>query len=67
VDPSQTPFESFEGATATAGRNVTLPPTSSDGNGTSNTATPLFALLLCLLAGGAGLAVVEEQRRSIRR
>jgi hypothetical protein len=67
VDSTNTPFESFEGATATTGQIVTLPPTDSDGNGTSNTAIPLFALFICLLAGGVGLAAVETQRRSIRR
>jgi hypothetical protein len=67
VHPTSTPFESFEGATATTGRIVTLPPTSSDGNGTSNTAIPLFALMLCLVAGVAGIAAVQAERRSIRR
>lgn len=62
-----TPFESFQGETATAGQTTTLPPTSTGSNGSSNSSTPLFALLICLVFGGLGLAAIDAQRRSIRR
>jgi hypothetical protein len=45
---------------------VTAPPTST-GSGSSNSSTPLFALLICLAFGALGLTAVEAQRRTIRR
>ena len=60
-----TPFDSFQGETATPG--TTPPPTSTGGTDSGNNATPLFALLICLAFGGLGLAAVEMQRRSISR
>jgi hypothetical protein len=62
-----TPFESFQGETATPGQTTTPPPTSTDGNDPGNNSTPLFALLIWLAFGGLGFAAVEMQRRSIRR
>jgi hypothetical protein len=62
-----TPFDSFQGETATPGRTTTPPPTSTGGTDSGNNSTPLFALLICLAFGGLGLAAVEMQRRSIGR
>jgi hypothetical protein len=62
-----TPFESFQGETATPGQTTTPPPTSTGGSDPGNNSTPLFALLICLAFGGLGLAAVDMQRRSIRR
>ena len=75
IDPSKSPFMSFQGATATPFQSfqgatatpATPPPTSSSGDGSSNNSTPLFALLISLMFGGLGLAAVQTQRRSIRR
>ena len=69
TDPSESdsPFQSFQGDTATAGSTTTPPPTNTGGNGSGNSSTPLMALLICLAFGGVGLASVEAQRRSIRR
>lgn len=67
TDPvTQTPFESFQGETATPEQNTTPPPTGTGGDGSSGS-TPLFALLICALFGGIGLTAVELQNRSIRR
>ena len=63
TDPCATPFESFQGETSVP----TPPPTSTDGGTSSQSSTPLFALLICLAFGGLGLAAVQAQRRSIRR
>ena len=59
--PCQTPFESFEGQTATP------PPTGTASDSQSSNSTPLFALLICFILGGAGLAAAQLQRRTIRR
>jgi hypothetical protein len=67
VDPSRTPFQSFQGETATPGQTTTPPPTTTGGGSSGNSSTPLFALLIALAFGGLGLAAVEAQRRSIRR
>jgi hypothetical protein len=67
VDPSRTPFQSFQGETATPVRVPTPPPTSSDGGSSGNSSTPLLALVISFALGGLGLAAVEAQRRSIRR
>jgi hypothetical protein len=61
-----TPFESFEGVTAVPTQVTTPPPTSTSNSGDGG-AAPLAALLICLAFGGLGLAVVEGQRRTIRR
>lgn len=65
VDPTETPFESFQGETATA--PTTTPPPTSTGDGSSDSSTPLFALLISLAFGLLGLAAVQTQRRSVRR
>ena len=62
-----TPFQSFQGATATPASTTTPPPTSSSSDGSGSNSTPLFALLISLMFGGLGLAAVQAQRRSIRR
>jgi hypothetical protein len=59
---SDTPFESFQGETATPPPTGTTTPGSSSGN-----STPLFALLICVIFGGIGLAAAQLQRRTIRR
>jgi hypothetical protein len=64
--------EAVEGATATPAptnvvKGVTAPPTSTGSSGSSNSSTPLFALLICFAFGGLGLAAVEAQRRTVRR
>ncbi len=64
---TSTPFQIFQGETATPRLITTPPPTNTGGDGSTNSSTPLFALLICLAAGGLGLAAVEAQRRSIRR
>jgi hypothetical protein len=64
---TQTPFESFEGATATPRQTATPPATGSASNSSSGGSTPLFALLICILFGGIGLAAARFQRRSVRR
>ena len=67
TDPATgTPFQSFEGDTATPGQTLTPPPTSTGGDGSGNSSTPLLALMICLAFGGVGLAAIEAQRRSIR-
>lgn len=68
TDPSESesPFQSFQGDTATPGSTTTPPPTNTGGNGSGDSSTPLLALLICLAFGGVGLAAVEAQRRSIR-
>ena len=65
--PSGTPFQSFQGETATPGGTMTPPPTGAGSERSSNNSTPLFALLICLAFGGLCLVAVEAQRRSIRR
>ena len=60
--PTDTPFESFQGETATPPPTGTTTPGSSGGN-----STPLFALLICVIFGGIGLAAAQLQRRTIRR
>jgi hypothetical protein len=67
VDPSRTPFQSFQGETATPGQTTTPPPTGTGSGSSSNNSTPLFALLICLVFGGLGLLAVQLQRRSLRR
>ena len=62
-----TPFESFQGETATPRQTATPPPTNSASSSSSGGATPLFALLICFLFGGIGLTAAQFQRRSIRR
>lgn len=57
----QTPFESFQGETATP------PPTGTASDSQSSDSTPLFALLISFILGGAGLAAAQLQRRTIRR
>jgi hypothetical protein len=64
---TKTPFESFEGATATPRQTATPPATGSASNSSSGGSTPLFALLICILFGGIGLAAARFQRRSVRR
>jgi hypothetical protein len=60
--PCQTPFESFQGETATP------PPTGTAASDSqSSNSTPLIALLICFIIGGAGLAAAQLQRRTIRR
>ena len=66
-DPSPTAFQVVQGETATPVRFATPPVTSTDGSSPGGDSMPLFALLICLSFGGLGLAVVEAQRRSIRR
>jgi hypothetical protein len=66
TNPSTTPFESFKGETSNPTRVATLPPTSSDGNGTNDPGTPLFVLLISLAFGALGLVAVKAQRRSLR-
>jgi hypothetical protein len=61
-----TPFQSLQGATATAGHSATPPPTSTGPDGSTNDSTPLFALMICLAFGGLGLAALAAQRRSLR-
>ena len=63
---TQTPFESFEGATATPRQTATPPATGSASISSSGGSTPLFALLICILFGGIGLAAARFQRRSVR-
>lgn len=60
--PCQTPFESFQGETATPPPTGTAASDSQSGN-----STPLIALLICFIFGGAGLAAAQLQRRTIRR
>lgn len=62
--PSSTPFESFQGETATP--DNTPPPTNSQDGG-NGSQSPLFALLICIAFGSLGLLAVEVQRRSLRR
>ena len=62
--PTESPFESFQGETATP--TSTPPPTSTD-NGQNGTETPLFALLICVLFGGLGLLAVQGKRRGLHR
>jgi hypothetical protein len=64
--PTETPFESFQGETGTPVESLTPPPTSTGGNGSSNSSIPLLALLICLAFGGLGIAAVETQRRSTK-
>jgi len=64
VPPTATPAQSEAGQTAVT---VTPPPTSTGSNGSSNSSTPVFALLISVAFGGLALAAVAEQRRSIRR
>ncbi|MGD0018258.1 MAG: hypothetical protein ABSD62_03310 [Candidatus Limnocylindrales bacterium] len=59
------PFESFQGETATPVR-VTPPPTSTAGSSSGNS-TPLVPLLICLVMGALGLTAVTAQRRTMRR
>jgi hypothetical protein len=65
--PSKTPFQSLLGAVGTPGNAVTPPPTSSAQGSSSGGSSPLFALLICFLVAGAGLAAVRFQRRQQRR
>ena len=67
VAPTETPFQSFLGATGKPSQAVTPPPTSSAGDSSSRGSSPLFALLICFLIAGLGLAAVRFQRRSLRR
>ncbi len=63
-EPTDTPFESFQGETATP--EFTPPPTGTTG-GSDNGQTPLFALLIAVLFGGLGLAAAQYQRRALPR
>ena len=65
--PTATPFQAFQGETATPVQANTPPPTGTGSGSSGNGSTPLFALLICFAIGGLGLAAVEAQRRSIRR
>jgi hypothetical protein len=65
--PTQSPFESFAGETATPKHTSTPPPTEAVRDSSGNTSTPELALLICLLLAGLGLGAVESQRRSVRR
>jgi hypothetical protein len=67
VDPTQTPFQSFQGETAVASQNPTPPPTSTGGDGSGSSSTPLFAVLISLALGVIGLIAVQAQRRTVRR
>ena len=67
VEPTGTPFQSIQGETGTPGQTATPPSTSTSGDGSGNSSTPLGALLISLALGGLGLAAVELQRRSVRR
>ena len=51
--------------TATPAPNSTLPPTGTVSDGSSNSSTPQFALLICLALGGLAVAAVVTQRRRI--
>jgi hypothetical protein len=77
-----TPFESFQGETATpdvtatpfesfqgetATPSSTPPPTGTSGDSSSGGSTPLFPLLICLAFGGLGLAAAQLQRGKVRR
>jgi hypothetical protein len=64
---SATPFEFFQGETATPRRAVTPPPTTVGGGPSGDSPTPFFALMICFAFGGLGLLAVQRQRRSIRR
>lgn len=66
LPPCSTPFESFQGETAFPSQDPTPPSTSTGGDGSSGTATPLFALLLGFAFGGLGFISAQAQRRSIR-
>jgi hypothetical protein len=69
TDPvtTETPFESFQGETSTPAVSMTPPPTSTGGSGSSDSSTPLFALMICLAFGGLGIAAAQAQRRTVRR
>jgi hypothetical protein len=64
---TETPFESFQGETATPAQSMTPPPTSTGGGDSGNSSTPLFALMICLAFGGLGIAAAQAQRRIVRR
>jgi hypothetical protein len=66
-DPTPTPFQSFQGETATPAGTATPPPTSSGGDSSGSSQTPLMALLICLAFAGVGLMGVEAQRVRTRR
>jgi hypothetical protein len=63
--PTPTPYQSFQGATATPGHITTPPPTSTGSNGSNNSNDPasLLVLLICLEFGGIGLLAIQVQRR----
>ena len=65
---SATPIGSA-GSSATpigsAAPSATAPATGTIGGSSSNSAPPLFALLILLISGGLGLALIRVQRRSI--
>jgi hypothetical protein len=67
IDSAPTPFESFQGETATPQSSFTPPPTSTGGNGTGGNTTPLLALLISMAFGSLGLLAVGGQRRASRR
>jgi hypothetical protein len=64
--PTPTPFESFEGATATSVRTSTPPPTSTGGGGSDGGGSPVLLLLLCAAFSVLGLLAVQAQRRSLK-
>ena len=67
ADATPTPFESFQGETATPQSSFTPPPTSTGGNGTGGNTAPLLALLISVAFGALGLLAVGGQRRTSRR
>jgi hypothetical protein len=67
TDATPTPFESFQGETATPNSSITPPPTSTGGSGSGGNTTPLLALVISMAFGALGLVAVEGQRRTSRR
>lgn len=64
--PTATPVELVGGVTAAPGRTATPPPTGSVDGFSGGSANSLLALLICLLLGSLGLAVVWLERRAVR-
>ena len=62
-----TPFQSFQGETATPVRAITPPPTTVGGGPSGDSPTPFFALMICFAFGGLGLLAVQRQRRTLSR
>jgi hypothetical protein len=65
TNPSQTPFESFAGATGTPG--ATPPPTDTAGTTSGGDPLPVLPLLTALAFGLLGLAASDIHRRRARR